>query len=429
LHILYADSHLFIFMENAVLLKAIIDNAIDGLITIDNHGIIESINPSACKLFSYTEQEILGKNISMLMPQPDRLNHDGYLFRYKETGEASIIGVGRELTGLRKDGSLFPFRLGVSEVKYSGRIIYAGFIHDLSREKEVESQLQDYAASLENQVQERTLSLRETVQKLEQTKTELNLSLKHLHSTVSTLEQTQTELNLSLAKEQELGKLKSRFVSIASHEFRTPLSMVQLSASLIEQYAQPFDAPGITKHVNKIKDAVLNVTGILNDFLSLEKLDTGKVETKISRFDLADFAEEITEEVQMAIKGSRKIHFLHRGADRMVNLDQTLLKNCIIILLDNAIKYSGEKSSIQFYTKTNERNCTIRICDNGIGIPTADQRHLYEPFFRAHNTGKISGNGLGLSILSRYAKLMRGEVDFKSRINRGTLFTLTFPQS
>lgn len=416
-------------MENTVLLKAIIDNAIDGLITIDDQGIIESINPSACRLFNYTEQEIIGKNVSTLMPQPDRTHHDGYLFRYKKTGKASIIGVGRELTGLRKNGSQFPFRLGVSEVKYSGRIIYAGFIHDLSREKEAESQLHDYAALLEDQVQERTLSLRETVEALEQAKAELNLSLKHLHNTVFTLEQTQRELSLSLTKEKELGKLKSRFVSIASHEFRTPLSMIQLSISLIERHALPFDNPNITKHADKIKGAVLNVTAILNDFLSLEKLDTGKVQAKFSNFNLAEFAAGIIEEMQIALNGKQKIFFLHRGPELSINLDQTLLKNCIIILIDNAIKYSGEESSIQFYTKINENNCTIRICDNGIGIPIEDQKHLFEPFFRAHNTGKIAGNGLGLSILSRYTDLMNGKVDFKSRINRGTLFTLTFPQS
>jgi len=414
-------------MENAVLLKAIIENAIDGLITIDDHGIIESINPSACRLFSYTQQEVVGNNISMLMPQPDRSHHDGYLFRYKKTGEASIIDVGRELIGLRKNGSLFPFRLGVSEVKYSGRVVYAGFIHDLSREKEVESQLQDYAALLEDQVQERTLSLRETVMALEQTKIELNLSLENLNTIVSTLEQTQRELNLSLAKEQELGKLKSRFVSIASHEFRTPLSMVQLSASIIEKHALPLENPSISRHVEKIKDAVLNVTAILNDFLSLEKLDSGKVMAKCSRFNLAEFAAEITEEMQTALKDRQKIIYLHKGPEQMIKLDQNLLKNCIVILIDNAIKYSGEKSDIRFYTKINQNNCTIRICDNGIGIPDEDQKYLYEPFFRAHNTGKISGNGLGLSILSRYTKLMNGEVAFKSRINRGTLFTLTFP--
>jgi two-component system sensor kinase FixL len=417
------------FMENAALLKAIIDNAIDGLITINEYGKIESINPSACELFKYDEVDVLGNNISMLMPQRDSKHHDGYLFKYKNTRKPGIIGIGRELIGLKKDGVEFPFRLGVSEVKYSGRIIYAGFIHDLTREKEAESKLQDYAALLEEQVHERTLSLRELVNALEQTKTELNISLENLNKTVDTLEQTQKELNLSLEKEKELGKLKSRFVSIASHEFRTPLSMVQLSASLIESHALPYQNKNIEKHVFKIKDAVLNVTAILNDFLSLEMLDSGKVYTKISHFDLAEFAAQITEEMQVGLKGQQNIEYKHRGTETKINLDQNLLKNCVVILIDNAIKYSGPGSKIQFYTKINERHCSLRVCDNGIGIPMADQKHLFEAFFRAHNTGKISGNGLGLSILSRYVGLMHGSVDFRSRINRGTIFTLTFPRS
>ncbi len=390
------------------MLKAIIENAIDGLITIDHCGTIESINPSACKLFDYAANEVIGRNISMLMSQPDRTRHDNYLFQYKKTGDANIIGVGRELVGLKKNGVQFPFRLGVSEVKYSGRIIYAGFIHDLTKEKDAEEKLQDYAALLEEQVLERTQSLR---------------------TSLNALQKIQDELNISLNKEKEFGQLKSRFVSIASHEFRTPLSMVQLSASLINRYAENMDRQSIGKHVDKIKDAVLNITAILNDFLSLEKLDSGMVKPKLSDFNLSDMAQEIAGEMQFTIKGNQKIIFKHRGADRMIHLDHNLLKNCIVILMDNAIKYSGSDSKIQFYTKVNEKNCTIRICDNGIGIPDCDQKHLFEAFFRAHNTGKISGNGLGLSILSRYTGLMNGKVSFKSRINRGTLFTLTFPQN
>ncbi|MFD2288045.1 PAS domain S-box protein [Pedobacter petrophilus] len=393
-------------MENTVLLKAIIENAIDGLITIDERGVIESINPSACKLFHYRQDEVIGHNISILMPQPDRSQHDGYLHHYQKTGNASIIGFGRELIGMKKDGSQFPFRLGVSEVKYSGRTIYAGFIHDLSREKEAESRLQEYAALLEHQVEERTHSLSQSLQ---------------------TLQKTQDELRLSLDKEKELGQLKSRFVSIASHEFRTPLSMVQLSASLIDRYAETLNSPNIGKHVGKIKDAVLNITAILNDFLSLEKLNSGKVNPQLTRFNLSAMAAELAGEMQVALKGNQKIIFKHRGESHMIRLDQGLLKNCMVILIDNALKYSGEESNIWLYTKINKSVCTVRICDNGIGIPETDQKHLFEPFFRAHNTGTISGNGLGLSILSRYASLMGGSVSFKSRINRGTLFTLTFP--
>ncbi len=415
-------------MENSVLLKAIIDNAIDGLITIDDRGKIESINPSACKLFSYDAHEVVGQNISLLMPQPERQHHDGFLFKYKKTGNANIIGFGRELAGLRKNGSQFPFRLEVSEVKYSGRTVYAGFIHDLSREKEAEQKLQHYATLLEEQVQQRTLSLRETVQALQYTKEELSLSLENLRETVQVLQKTKEELSLSLEKEQGLGQLKSRFVSIASHEFRTPLSMIHLSASLIDRYAEPFNTPNIGKHVNKIKDAVLNITAILDDFLSLDKLNAGKVHTVQSSFNLAAMGEEITEEMQIALRGRQKIIFRHSGSLKTISQDQNLIKNCIIILIDNAIKYSGEQSEIQFLTRITKTACTIRIADNGIGIPKNDQTHLFEAFFRAHNTGQISGNGLGLSILLRYMTLMNGRVKFKSRINKGTIFTLTFPR-
>lgn len=392
-------------MENAALLNAIIENAIDGIITIDERGIIESINPSACKLFGYTPDEVVGKNISNLMPPPDKQHHDEYINRYKQTGRAHIIGIGREVKGLRKDGSVFPFRLGVSEVQYSGRKIYTGFIHDLSREKEAEERLKEYATHLEDEVEERTLSLKESLKELQVAK---------------------EEVSQSLEKEKELSQLKSRFVSMASHEFRTPLSSIQLSASLIEKYAQQFDNPNITKHVGKIKNSVGNLTGILNDFLSLEKLEAGKVEPLYTTFDIVKFAEEITEEMQLIAKQNQMIIYEHSGTGNIVNLDQSLLKNCIINLIGNAIKYSGENSFIEFNTEVTATKLSITIKDNGIGIPETDQKHLFEAFFRAHNTGNIPGTGLGLNIVTRYVGLMNGQIEFRSQVNEGTAFTLSF---
>jgi two-component system sensor kinase FixL len=393
-------------MENAALLTAIIKNAIDGIITIDDRGKVESINPAACNLFQYTQAEVIGNNISMLMPPPDREQHDGYLSRYKRTGDPHIIGTGREVTGLRKDGSRFPFRLGVSEVQFSGRKVYTGFIHDLSHQREAEERLMEYAAQLEDLVAERTQSLKATVEALQIAK---------------------EEVSLSLEKEKELGLLKSRFVSIASHEFRTPLTSVQLSVSLIEKYAEAFNSPNIVKHVGKIKSAVINLTNILNDFLSLEKLESGKEEPTYHEFDLVKFAEGITEEMQALAKQNQNIIYQHTGTRNTVRLDQNLLKNCIVNLINNAIKYSGENTFIDFNTEINEKNCLITVNDNGIGIPDADQKHLFEAFFRAHNTGTIPGTGLGLNIVARYTHLMNGTIDFKSSVNQGTLFTITFP--
>ncbi|MBC7745444.1 MAG: PAS domain-containing sensor histidine kinase [Flavobacterium sp.] len=392
-------------MNDAALLQAIIKNAIDGIITIDNRGLIESINPAGCKLFGFLPDEVIGKNISKLMPNPYHAEHDEYLARYQRTGKPHIIGIGREVKGLKKDGSIFPFRLAVSEVVLSGRSIYAGFIHDLTKEKEAEERIIQYAAQLEKLVEDRTADLRNIVDALEEAK---------------------AEVSLSLEKEKELSQLKSRFVSMASHEFRTPLSSVQLSASLIEKYAQSFDNVHITKHVNKIKNSVGNLTGILNDFLSLEKLEAGKTEVSFSRFDLVILAEEIIEEMQMIAKQNQSIIYQHTGLSSMVNLDQNLLKNCIFNLVANAIKYSGENTFIEFNTEVTETDCTITVRDNGIGIPQSDHKHMFEAFFRAHNTGNIPGTGLGLNIVSRYTSLMNGTVNFESTLNKGTVFTITF---
>ncbi|MGF7076059.1 two-component system sensor kinase FixL [Mucilaginibacter sp. 3215] len=395
-------------MENAALLKAIIENAIDGIITINSHGIIESINPAACNLFQYSPGEVIGKNVSVLMPPPDKELHDGYINRYQNTGKPHIIGFGREVKGLKKDGSVFPFRLGVSEVQFSGRKIYTGFIHDLTREKEAEERLKEYALHLEELVEERTISLK--------------------HS-VSELLQAKEEVSLSLEKEKELGQMKSRFVSMASHEFRTPLSSIQLSAILVEKYAQEFSNPNISKHIAKIKTSVGNLTGILNDFLSLEKLEAGKVEPVFTEFNLVKFGEEITEEMQLVAKQNQNIIYQHTGTTSVFRLDPALLKNCIINLISNAIKYSGENTFIEFNTEVASDQLVVVVKDNGIGIPENDQKHLFEAFFRAHNTGNISGTGLGLNIVARYVGLINGTVQFESKVNYGTSFTLTFSQS
>jgi PAS domain S-box-containing protein len=392
--------------ENSALLYAIIENAIDGIITISDRGLIESINPAACSLFGYSHDEVIGKNISILMPKPDKDQHDQYISRYNETGSANVIGKGRDVNGQKKDGTLFPFRLGVNKVNYSGRTIFAGFIHDLSKEKEAEARTLHYASQLEKLVEDRTLSLQKSVTELQAAK-----------ETVSK----------SLEKEKELNQLKSRFVSMASHEFRTPLSSITLSASLIEKYKLQSDDINVSKHVTRIKSSVANLTTILDDFLSLERLEAGKIETNFTHFDIVKLSEEITEEMQLMAKKDQNIIYQHTGTHSMVLLDQNLLRNCIVNLISNAIKYSGENTFIEFNTELTDNVCIINVCDNGIGIPEIDHKHLFQPFFRANNTGNIPGTGLGLNIITRYVKLMGGRVNFCSLANQKTVFTLNFP--
>ncbi|MEO6522762.1 MAG: CheR family methyltransferase, partial [Mucilaginibacter sp.] len=228
---------------------------------------------------------------------------------------------------------------------------------------------------------------------------ELDVTNISLQESIKTSEDAKAKVSQSLEKEKELGILKSRFVSMASHEFRTPLSSIQLSASLIDKYAKPFDNANIKSHIGKIKISVGNLTAILNDFLSLERLEGGKVEQLRTLFDIVEFGENITEEMQMIAKQNQKIIYQHSGTISKVKLDQSLLKNCVINLISNAIKYSGEETFIEFNSTIDNALLTLVVKDNGIGIPDDDQKHLFEAFFRAHNTGTIPGTGLGLNIV------------------------------
>lgn len=393
-------------MDREKLLAAIIENAIDGIITIDDRGLIENINPAALRLFGYaTREELLGRNVSALMPEPDKARHDSYIANYEHTGHKKIIGIGREVLGQRKDGSTFPFMLGVSEVKFSDRRIYTGFIHDLSRQKADEIKIKSYTEELEVKIKERTQELIRSINELEVAK---------------------EHVSALFEKEKELNQLKTRFVSMASHEFRTPLSAIQLSASLINKYVEKSDVENVEKHTAKIKNSINNLTTILNDFLSLEKLEAGKVEAKAQWFDIFAFSEEIAEEMQLMTKQKQLIVYEHQGTTSQVYLDPNLLKNCIINLVSNAIKYSGEDTMIQFFSIVNQQELVLEVKDNGIGIPSTEMDNLFEPFFRAHNTGDIPGTGLGLNIVKRYVDLMNGTCTCESEQNKGTTFKLHF---
>src|SRR5690606_25232979 len=243
---------------------------------------------------------------------------------------------------------------------------------------------------------------------------------------VSELERAKADVSNSLEKEKELNQLKSRFVSMASHEFRTPLSSVQLSASLIDKYVEQEKLDAVAKHTGRIKGAVQLLNNILNDFLSLEKLEAGVVMVNQEKINIVHLGEEISGEMQMICKKNQHIVYQHTGAIAEFNLDAHLLKSSIINLISNAIKYSGEDTFIEFTTEITADTCSIEIRDNGIGIPEEDQKNLFEPFFRAHNTGNIPGTGLGLNIVKRYVSLMGGELHYWSAINKGTSFKMIF---
>jgi signal transduction histidine kinase len=231
----------------------------------------------------------------------------------------------------------------------------------------------------------------------------------------------------SLEREKQMNDLKSRFVSMASHEFRTPLSVILSSMSLIEHYVGEGDER-VNKHLSKVKTAASNLTTILNDFLSLDKLEQGKVVVDWEEFDTAEFLDTIIEETMSLRKQGQQVSTSHRGGPRITS-DNKKLRYIILNLLSNAMKYSPENTDIVLTSHQEDNNVTISIQDHGIGIPEEEQKFLFNKFFRAKNAGTIQGTGLGLTIVKLYVDLMGGSIAFSSRQNEGTTFTIRLPQT
>jgi len=413
--------------ELAIRLKAIFDNAIDGIITIDNKGIIEQVNPAAARLFGYQPEEIINQNIRILMPEPHQSHHDRYIHDYHSTGKAKIIGIGREVEGLKKDGTTFPFNLSISEVKLKDGTLFTGVIHDLSAQKEIETRVREMNTQLEQRVASRTEELSQTVNKLLELNTVLEHEVIERKKAEEALQKSEGELRISLDKEKELNELKSRFVSMASHEFRTPLSTINSSAALIGRYTEAEQQEKREKHINRIKSSVKNLTGILNDFLSLSKLEEGKVNYQPEWFVWEEFYEEIKEELDLLLNEGQELVCTSQLQQQEFYFDNRLMKNILYNLISNAIKYSPEGKKIFCHSLQKDLHLIITIRDEGIGIPLEEQQHLFSRFFRATNVTNIKGTGLGLTIVKRYLDLMGGEISFSSIPNKETIFTIKIP--
>lgn len=261
-------------------------------------------------------------------------------------------------------------------------------------------------SELEKRVEDRTLMLREAILEVEKKK---------------------EEISIALIKEKELNDLKSRFVSMVSHEFRTPLSTILSSVALISKYNTSETQDKRQKHIARVKTSVTHLTEILNDLLSLSKLEEGMLISKPVVFDIVDLSKEIVQDMQVLSKEGQTIVYEHTGDVTRVNLDVKFLKNTFINLLSNAIKFSPEGKQILLTSKTNNSEVVITIKDSGIGIEKEDQKRLFERFFRGQNVTNIQGTGLGLHLVTKYIELMKGTIEFESEPGKGTLFTVKIP--
>jgi PAS domain S-box-containing protein len=386
--------------------------ASNGIVIINQNGDIERVNPAAEKLFGYNAGEMTGNKIESLIPSRLTKVHQRHRQDYQHNPHPRAMGSGLNLTGKRKDGSEFPVEVSLSPFTTArGRFVMA-FVADNTVRTENE---------------QRILRQNQRLEQLAGALQNLNENLEErIRERTRALEQARNELSVALSKERELGELKSRFVSMASHEFRTPLSTVLSSAALITSYADRGDIPNIQKHALRIKNSVNNLNTILTEFLSLGKLEEGKTSAQIRSMNLSTCVEEVHNELKLLFKPGQSLDYRHEGAED-VFLDPALLKHALVNLVANSIKYSPENKPVSVLTRVTEQEIEIHITDQGMGIPESEQKHLFSRFFRASNAANIQGTGLGMYIVKRYVELMNGVIGFESEEGKGTSVWMRFP--
>jgi signal transduction histidine kinase len=281
---------------------------------------------------------------------------------------------------------------------------------------------EDLVVRQRNKLVQITSELKNLNQELEQKILERTMMLKE---TLVALEKSKEELKQALEVERELGDLKSRFVTLASHGFGTPLSEILTSLFLIGKYTTTEEQDKRERHILQSKDAITQMRNILDDFLSLGKLEEGKIEAHFTEFDISEFLTNIINKIRIQSKPGQQFIHTHNG-DFNVVLDPLLLKNIIKNLISNTVKFSPENSAIIITSYVDNDKIQISIKDEGIGISEEDLQHLYERFFRAKNAQDTQGTGLGLHIVAKYLKLMGGIISCTSELDKGTEFMIVF---
>ena len=402
-------------------MTSLFENATEGIILTNGKGHIVLANPAAERMFGYSAKELENLPVEVLLPANFRTGHKSLREGFHKKPSNRSMGAGRDLFALKKNGDEFPVEISLSYYKKDDELFVIAFIVDITLRKEVEQNL----VKKQNELEKVTFEIRKLNTELEKKVDERTHILKEA---LEKLEQSQTELHEALDKEKQLNEIKSRFVSLASHEFRTPLSAVLSSAALISKYSKEDDQEKRDKHIGRIKDSVKHLNDILEDFLSLGKLDEGRIVTDPGEFNLKEMIDETLADVKVVLKPGQKFNFKYEGEEK-INADKKLLRNILINLISNAAKFSEEASPITISATCDKEKNMITVADKGIGISKKDQEHLFTMFYRGSNVTNIQGTGLGLHIVKRYLTLINGTIDLQSTLGKGTSITVTFPNT
>ncbi len=359
------------------------------------------------------------KNIAFLIPEEFRKTHLKHLISYYKNPQKFKKGKGRDFFGLHKNGKIIHVEIGLSYFDYKGKTYVKALITDISYRKNEEIKIKTLNLKLEKEVKRQTKELTETVDELKKLNTKLK---KEIQNKIN----AENRVKIAYKKEKELNLLQTKFLSLASHEFKTPLSGILTSITLIDKYNKSSKNKNIDNHIQTVKKLVYQLNSILDDFLFLEKTETKKIYYQFTTFQFCELFKKIINNTQSVLKEGQKIKFKPCKNNIIVIQDKKIVEIIFRNILYNAIKYSSKNSTVTIKIHTN-KYVTVNIEDSGIGIPSDDQKLIFKRFFRAKNALHFQGAGIGLNIVKHHIEALGGSINFKSIENKGTTFNVKLP--
>ena len=389
----------------------------EGVVVVDDQQNIVSVNSSVEIMFGYDKDELVKQKLDVLIPKNYHAGHGAHFNGFMKNKEKRQMGNGRDLYGARKNGEVFPLEAGLNPFEIYGKTFVMALVIDISVRKQQEQEIYKLNEELEKKVKERTKELSKTVNELKVVNIELDEeNQKRIEA--------ENQIKDALKKEKELNELKTKFLSLVSHEFKTPLSGILTSTMLLGKYKLAEQQEKRDKHLETITNKVHYLNNILNDFLSVEKLETGKINYNFQTFKLSKVVDEVIYNANMLLKGGQRIKYPEDIGELSLTQDEKTIELALSNLVNNAIKYSPENTEINIIIQQDKEYTSFKIIDKGIGIPKADQKNIFNRYFRAENALLTQGTGIGLNIIKSHLENLGGIITFESEENIGSTFTM-----
>jgi len=407
------------FLESEMF-SILFDGISEGALIVNMQQQIVELNTSAANMFGYEKEELKGQHINALIPERFHKAHGHHVKSFIKNDEKRQMGKNRKIFGLKKDRTTFPIEAGLNPFEVDGEKLVMTLITDITKRVETEERILALNNSLEKKVRKRTQELQETIDEI----SELNDLFK---DEIMRRKEAEARIKTALQKEKELNELKTKFLSLVSHEFKTPLSGILTSATLATKYTKSDQQDKREKHLNTIKNKVHYLTSILNDFLSIERLESGKVTYKFDHFSLLSLINEVVYNSNVTLKSGQIINYPQELEEVELYQDRNVVELILSNLMNNAIKYSKEDTTINLDIERDEEYLYFKISDEGIGIPDKDKVHIFERYFRAENALLNQGTGIGLNIIKVHLENLGGKISFESQENKGSIFSVILP--